>query len=353
MSGVSFSNQSQLSSVVAQIGNASAKQAVKNDAQVRLTTSSEAGGVTIYEAKTKGSDSSLSATKLAGALSKIGVHSAKLDAKVEAHGAKLDNWNVFEGLARNELASGLAKAGQDSSPARVDSLLKDILQDVRSDKNYNAGEVRFGPLAHLSQAVKDEVAFHAGNNPLYGSHGAVGDEAAYGAIAGEPTYDAIGGEAIYDSVQAVRSEALYTSVNKGAGNREGAPIVDRFAADEQKNAARTLSDIDQQVYDEENSYSSLTFRSDNGSEPGSFLLDETYSSLDQAQVNARWEQKVDPVNNESIYANSEVESVVENSEHYSEVLFGDNASASGSEVSRDKPAPLPKPAYLKSTASTS
>jgi len=305
MTGVSFSNSSHLSSVVSQIENASSKHTIKNDAQVRLSTSTNNEGVKIYEAKTKGSDSSFSALKLSRVVEKAGFHSSTLDAKVETHHAKLDNWHVFENLAKNELASGLHQAGRDASPATVESLLSSILQDVRGNKSFDAGEVRFGPLAQLSQAVTQEVEFQKGNNPIYDRH------------------------------EVVVNEPLYTAVNKGAGNKEGAPIVERYTPS-QKRAAEAKA--------QENQYSALNFGTAQTKQPGSVASDQTYGTLDQSQATPLWGNKVSDVNNQPIYANSKTESAVENSSDNSDVLLDEGQAIYGNLTEKGKPALMPKPA---------
>jgi hypothetical protein len=375
MTGVSFSSSSQLSDVLAQIDHPANRDFVKDNAQVRVTGGEIRDGETIYSAETKDGSSKVSKASLAK------LTGGKLFGNaLQTHDKKLNNWHVFTQLAKNEISAGLEKGGLQNYQAKTGDILAAAFEKVQSNPTYHSNDVRFGALQELSTTIKslvkdalsgasanDQISVTSGAghfidtdgslvlpNSIYGSH--------YTDVPGVEgsLSDAVGGveEELYAEVQTgpryeigqkkqALGDQLYTAINKGAGTKEGAPVVERFTANQLKESARVLADIDRQVIDNENPYNKLNFNAGPLAEPGSFLLDETYATIDQSQVNSQWGEKVGAVNNEPLYVNSGVESAVENSSDYSDVLLGDDQAIYENFTTDGKPAPLPKPGNLK------
>ncbi|QUS54363.1 hypothetical protein [Pseudovibrio brasiliensis] len=365
MTGVSFSSTDHLSAVLEQIDHPANKEFVKDNAQVRIGSQRAEGGETIYQADTKDGNSKVSKASVAK------LTGGKLFGNaLQTHDKKLNNWHVFTQLAKNEISAGLQLGGVQNHQAKTGEVLAAAFERVQNNPNYQANDVRFGALKELSTTIKalvnealsdavyDEVSINPTGgrfidrdgavvlpNSIYGS--------AYSDVSGD-RYSLLGAEGApgdeeYATVRfegeqnkPVLGDQLYAAVNKGGGDKEGAPILRHYTPNQQRAAeanqkqesARVLADIDRQVIENENPYNTLNHDTGQLSEPGSFLLDPTYGRLEAAGT----------VNNEPLYANSEIESAVENSGDYPDVLLGDDQPIYGN-VSRDgKPALMPKPA---------
>ncbi|KZK94225.1 MULTISPECIES: hypothetical protein [unclassified Pseudovibrio] len=376
MTGVSFSSSSQLSDVLTQIDHPANREFVKENAQVRITGGDVRDGETIYSAETKDGSSKVSKASLAK------LTGGKLFGNaLQTHDKKLNNWHVFTQLAKNEISAGLEKGGLQNHQAKTGDILTAAFDKVQSNPTYHSNDVRFGALQELSTTIKSLVADALSDastyeqisvnsrpghfidtdgslvlpNSLYGS--------AYSDVSGDG-YSLLGGEGVPDEEEyaTVRFEGelnkpelgdqQYAAVNKRGGDKEGAPILRHYtpnqlqeaAANERREAAGVLADIDRQVIENENPYNRLNFNTGPLAEPGSVLLDETYATIDQSQADSRWGEKVSTVNNEPLYVNSGVESAVENSSEYSDVLLGDDQAIYGNLTRDGRPAPLPKPA---------
>ncbi|KZL17147.1 hypothetical protein [Pseudovibrio sp. Ad37] len=375
MTGVNFSSSSQLSDVLAQIDHPANKEFVKENAQVRVTGGDIKDGDTIYSADTKDGSSKVSKASLAK------LTGGKLFGNaLQTHDKKLNNWHVFTQLAKNEISAGLEKGGLQNHQAKTGDILTAAFDKVQSNPTYHSNDVRFSALKELSTTINtlvsealsdasayEQISVNSGSGHFIDTVGSlVLPNSFYGApyadvsgVGGSLSgADGVVEEELYAEVQTgpryevgQRKQALgnqlYTAINKGAGTKEGAPVVERFTANQLKESARVLADIDRQVIDNENPYNKLNFNGGPLEESGSFLLDETYATIDQSQVNSQWGEMVGAVNNEPLYVNSGVESAVENSSDYSDVLLGDDQAIYENFTTDGKPVPLPKPSNLK------
>ncbi len=175
--GITVGTNSSISSFIQNIEAGTKASNLKDSTQVRLSNEQTlAGGEKIFEATTKNGSSVLSARTAAVALDKIGLHSSAVDSKVNKHYEKLDNWDVFKGLAKNELREALQDACKDCSDAAVDELLEPILQEVKKDtKNFDDHKVRWGPLTNLANKVQEEVRHQRATSDAYATVNKAGD----------------------------------------------------------------------------------------------------------------------------------------------------------------------------------
>ncbi|SDR14834.1 hypothetical protein [Pseudovibrio sp. Tun.PSC04-5.I4] len=392
MTGVSFSSVSHLSSVITQIENASSKQSIKDNAQVRLGTPTESNGEAIYEAKTKGSDSAVSRASLA----KL-THGKLFSSALNVHEKKLDNWSVFTSLAKNEVEFSLRLGGVENYQSKAQDVLHSAFEKIQDNPLFQEHDVRFGALKQLSSTLNGLVAQTLGEispyddvsgdngtqsvgryvdsegavvlpNALYGSSSSlsagfdatdgrysvlgddfgVSNDGDYAEVQHGPRYEvgqskasgANNTAALHSASKHVSGDEPYALVNKGAP--KGTPVP-HTSLNEQRGVAQVLQDTQQQVSEGGDAYGSLDFRSENRSEPGRARLNETYGTLDQSESNSTWGQKAGSVNNQSIYVNSGVESAVENSGDYSDVIVEEEQSIYGNITAEGKPVILPKP----------
>ncbi|AEV38197.1 hypothetical protein PSE_3693 [Pseudovibrio sp. FO-BEG1] len=352
MTGVSFSSTDHLSAVLDRIDHPANKDFVKDNAQVRIGGQRTDGAETIYQADTKDGNSKVSKASVAK------LTGGKLFGNaLQTHDKKLNNWPVFTQLAKNEISAGLQQGGVQNHQAKTDEVLSAAFERIQKNPTFHDNDVRFGALKELgttinelvnealSDAAYEEVSINPTGGRFIDRDGAVVlPNSIYGSAYSELPAGKEGATVRSEGEQSTPElgEQLYAEVNKGGGDTEGAPILRHYTpnqqraaeANERKEAARVLADIDRQVAENENPYSRLNHDNGQLSEPGSFLLDPTYARLETGGT----------VNNEPLYANSEAESAVENSGDYPDVLLGDDQAIYGNLTEKGKPALMPKPA---------
>lgn len=157
-----ISNHAQLSHALSKIeDDAGGAANIKAKDQVRIQGATEdfATGEIIYEAEINHNK----AWSLATTAKNFPPAAKLLHNAVEKHEKKVDNWDVFKGLAKNQLADQLQKATHHNhTDEQLNRLVDSAFSKIADHKNFKEHDVRYGALkefeAQIISLVQDAVA---------------------------------------------------------------------------------------------------------------------------------------------------------------------------------------------------
>lgn len=151
---ISISSNATLAEALTRIDGGTGPQENKDSLQIRIQSRAEnpVTGEVIFQTELK-QHTYKSVAETAKAL-----HLTKFFAgKVSAHDKKVDNWDVFKDLAKNQLAQQLKDIpGVKVNASQIDDLVEGVFEKyITFNPEYKAHEVRLGAAQGLSRLVDD------------------------------------------------------------------------------------------------------------------------------------------------------------------------------------------------------